>query len=95
MVVFQHGREKKILAEIAGTSDRVVLIEDTRELQCRAPNLVAVGIAPWSPSIVRGSTLQLTATGTYEDGTVADLTALAAAIPAPHPWNAVVLKVTA
>src|ERR1700731_3909941 len=30
-----------LLAEIAGTSDRVVLIEDTRELQCRAPNLVA------------------------------------------------------
>jgi P-type conjugative transfer ATPase TrbB len=27
-----------LLAEIAGTSDRVVLIEDTRELQCRAPN---------------------------------------------------------
>jgi type IV secretory pathway VirB2 component (pilin) len=31
-----------LLAEIAGTTDRVVLIEDTRELQCRAPNLVAL-----------------------------------------------------
>jgi hypothetical protein len=31
-----------LLAEIAGTSDRVVLVEDTRELQCRAPNLVAM-----------------------------------------------------
>jgi type IV secretion system protein VirB11 len=31
-----------LLAEIARTSDRVVLIEDTRELQCRAPNLVAL-----------------------------------------------------
>lgn len=31
-----------ILAEVAKTSDRVVLIEDTRELQCRAPNLVAL-----------------------------------------------------
>ncbi|PWB95186.1 P-type conjugative transfer ATPase TrbB [Methylosinus sporium] len=31
-----------LLAEIAHTSDRVVLIEDTRELQCRAPNLVAL-----------------------------------------------------
>ncbi|MGY3581641.1 Flp pilus assembly CpaF family ATPase [Bradyrhizobium sp. USDA 4341] len=30
-----------LLAEIAGSADRVVLIEDTRELQCRAPNLVA------------------------------------------------------
>jgi type IV secretion system protein VirB11 len=31
-----------LLAEIAKTSDRVVLIEDTRELQCAAPNLVAM-----------------------------------------------------
>ena len=31
-----------LLAEVAKTSDRVVLIEDTRELQCRAPNLVAL-----------------------------------------------------
>src|SRR5262249_25301767 len=30
------------LAEVAKTSDRVVLIEDTRELQCKAPNLVAL-----------------------------------------------------
>ena len=31
-----------LLAEVAGTSDRVVLIEDTRELQCASPNLVAL-----------------------------------------------------
>lgn len=31
-----------LLAEIATTSDRVVLIEDTRELQCLTPNLVAM-----------------------------------------------------
>lgn len=31
-----------LLAEVAGTDDRVVLIEDTRELQCAAPNLVAL-----------------------------------------------------
>src|SRR3546814_733254 len=31
-----------LLAEVAKTTDRVVLIEDTRELQCRAPNLVAM-----------------------------------------------------
>ena len=31
-----------LLAEVAKTSDRVVLIEDTRELQCQAPNLVAL-----------------------------------------------------
>ncbi|MBY5867821.1 P-type conjugative transfer ATPase TrbB [Rhizobium leguminosarum] len=31
-----------LLAEVAKTSDRVVLIEDTRELQCAAPNLVAL-----------------------------------------------------
>ena len=31
-----------LLAEVAKTADRVVLIEDTRELQCKAPNLVAL-----------------------------------------------------
>ena len=31
-----------LLAEVAKTTDRVVLIEDTRELQCQAPNLVAL-----------------------------------------------------
>ena len=31
-----------LLAEVAKTTDRVVLIEDTRELQCAAPNLVAM-----------------------------------------------------
>jgi P-type conjugative transfer ATPase TrbB len=31
-----------LLAEIAGTADRIILIEDTRELQCTAPNLVAM-----------------------------------------------------
>ncbi|KXV73631.1 conjugal transfer protein TrbB [Acetobacter malorum] len=31
-----------LLAEVAKTDDRVVLIEDTRELQCRAPNLVSL-----------------------------------------------------
>jgi type IV secretion system protein VirB11 len=47
-----------LLAEIAGTADRVVLIEDTRELQCRAPNLVALrtkdGVASLS-DLVRSS----------------------------------------
>jgi len=31
-----------LLAEVAKTGDRVVLIEDTRELQCLVPNLVAL-----------------------------------------------------
>jgi len=31
-----------LLAEVAKTSDRVILIEDTRELQCLTPNLVAL-----------------------------------------------------
>ncbi|MEO9131683.1 MAG: ATPase, T2SS/T4P/T4SS family, partial [Sphingomonas sp.] len=31
-----------LLAEVAKTNDRVVLIEDTRELQCASPNLVAL-----------------------------------------------------
>jgi type IV secretion system protein VirB11 len=47
-----------LLAEIATTQDRVVLIEDTRELQCAAPNLVAMrtkdGVASLS-DLVRSS----------------------------------------
>lgn len=31
-----------LLAEVAKTSGRLILIEDTRELQCQAPNLVAL-----------------------------------------------------
>jgi type IV secretion system protein VirB11 len=47
-----------LLAEIAKTSDRIVLIEDTRELQCASPNLVALrtkdGVATLS-ELVRSS----------------------------------------
>ena len=47
-----------LLAEVAKTTDRVVLIEDTRELQCAAPNLVAMrtkdGVASLS-DLVRSS----------------------------------------
>jgi type IV secretion system protein TrbB len=47
-----------LLAEVAKTADRVVLIEDTRELQCNAPNLVALrtkdGVASLS-DLVRSS----------------------------------------
>lgn len=47
-----------LLAEVAKTEDRVVLIEDTRELQCAAPNLVAMrtkdGVATLS-ELVRSS----------------------------------------
>jgi len=47
-----------LLAEVAKSDDRVVLIEDTRELQCRTPNLVAMrtkdGVASLS-DLVRSS----------------------------------------
>ena len=47
-----------LLAEMARSGDRVVLIEDTRELQCAAPNLVALrtkdGVASLS-ELVRSS----------------------------------------
>ena len=47
-----------LLAEVSKTFDRVVLIEDTRELQCAAPNLVALrtkdGVASLS-DLVRSS----------------------------------------
>lgn len=47
-----------LLAEVAKTADRVVIIEDTRELQCASPNLVAMrtkdGVATLS-DLVRSS----------------------------------------
>ncbi len=47
-----------LLVEVAKSSDRVILIEDTRELQCAAPNLVAMrtkdGVASLS-DLVRSS----------------------------------------
>jgi type IV secretion system protein VirB11 len=47
-----------LLAEVAKTSDRVIVIEDTRELQCRAQNIVAMrtkdGVATLS-DLVRSS----------------------------------------
>ena len=47
-----------LLAEVAKTTDRVVIIEDTRELQCAAPNLVSMrtkdGVASLS-DLVRSS----------------------------------------
>jgi type IV secretion system protein TrbB len=47
-----------LLAEVSKSSDRIVLIEDTRELQCAAPNLVAMrtkdGVASLS-DLVRSS----------------------------------------
>ena len=47
-----------LLAEVARSGDRVVLIEDTRELQCAAPNVVALrtkdGVASLS-ELVRSS----------------------------------------
>jgi type IV secretion system protein VirB11 len=47
-----------LLAEVAKTTDRIVLIEDTRELQCSSPNVVALrtkdGVASLS-DLVRSS----------------------------------------
>lgn len=47
-----------LLAQVAKTADRVILIEDTRELQCTAPNFVAMrtkdGVASLS-DLVRSS----------------------------------------
>lgn len=40
-----------LLAEIADLEERVVLIEDTRELQCPAPDLVALKTRPGSVSM--------------------------------------------
>lgn len=47
-----------LLAEVAKTTDRVIVIEDTRELQCRAQNIIAMrtkdGVATLS-DLVRSS----------------------------------------
>jgi type IV secretion system protein VirB11 len=40
-----------LLREVAASGDRVVLIEDTRELQCIAPNLVALRTKPGVASL--------------------------------------------
>jgi P-type conjugative transfer ATPase TrbB len=51
-----------LLAEIAHEAGRIVLIEDTRELQCRAPNLVALrtkdGVASLSELVRRALRLR-------------------------------------
>ena len=51
-----------LLAEIAHEDSRIVLIEDTRELQCRAPNLVALrtkdGVASLSELVRRALRLR-------------------------------------
>jgi type IV secretion system protein VirB11 len=51
-----------LLAEVAQEGGRVVLIEDTRELQCRAPNLVALrtkdGVASLSELVRRALRLR-------------------------------------
>jgi type IV secretion system protein TrbB len=51
-----------LLAEVATEGGRVVLIEDTRELQCRAPNLVALrtkdGVASLSDLVRRALRLR-------------------------------------
>lgn len=50
-----------LLSEIAGTGHRVVILEDTRELQCAAPDMVALRTQPHVaslPDLVR-STLRL------------------------------------
>tara|TARA_R110002051_G_C8757399_1_gene501146 strand:+ start:4311 stop:5312 length:1002 start_codon:yes stop_codon:yes gene_type:complete len=40
-----------LLAEIAQTGDRVILLEDTRELQCSAPDTVALRTQPGSVTL--------------------------------------------
>ncbi|MEV8468594.1 P-type conjugative transfer ATPase TrbB [Fluviibacterium sp. DFM31] len=75
-----------LLAEVAGSSDRVVIIEDTRELQCTAPNLVALrtmdGVASLSDLVrssllaPRSSLLAPTAPGPHSIGEVRGAEAL-------------------
>ena len=76
-----------LLAEVAKTSDRVVLIEDTRELQCAAPNLVALRTKDGAASRWVSSQWHSTGTGHWPAVHVSDAgrlyrLALEAGVPA-------------
>jgi len=49
-------------------------VTGTTQLQVTAAVLVSIAVTPASPSIAKGTTQQLTATGTYSDSTTQDLT---------------------
>jgi hypothetical protein len=64
----------------AGTSSIVAslgAVNGSTTLTVTQPILVSIAVTPASPSIAKGATLQLTATGTYSDGSANDLTASA------------------
>jgi len=56
---------------------QVDAITDSTTVTVPAPTLTALAVTPTSPSVPIGGTIQLTATGTYSDGTTADLTSVA------------------
>lgn len=63
-------------ATIRATDPASGLASDTR-LTVTAAALVAIALAPTSPSLPKGTTVALAATGTYTDGSTRDLTASA------------------
>ena len=46
-----------LLAEMAGLDERVIIIEDTRELQCAAPDMVALRTRPAGANVAGGVTM--------------------------------------
>ncbi|MDO8990763.1 MAG: Ig-like domain-containing protein [Sideroxyarcus sp.] len=69
-----------IAANAAGTctitATSGALASAARTLTIRDPSLQSIAIIPAAPSVAAGSTLQLTATGTYIDGSMKDITNL-------------------
>jgi hypothetical protein len=49
-------------------------VSGSTALEVTAAALVSIGVSPAAPSLARGTTLQLTATGAYTDGSTQDIT---------------------
>jgi hypothetical protein len=60
-------------SQITATQGAIVSPPDT--LTVTAPTLQSIAVTPASPSVIKGTTQQFTATGTYSDSTTQNLTA--------------------
>ena len=67
------GARTGSLSVTAGSSVQAVSLTGTGT----GPTLSSIAITPAAPTVAKGSTLQFTATGTYSDGTISNITASA------------------
>lgn len=70
-----RGRARALGVGNSAITATVGSISGASTLTVTAAVLVSIGVTPGSPSVPRGLTLQLAATGVYTDGTTVDLTA--------------------